>query len=142
MNPITLLQLLLHLSGLKYYQIEMLQERYLSEYNYDEPIDEDRAKRLLNFGDDYRNFIDSLSESYSSISSLSVDKQRKRSKRMRKKSVLVRFIYRGNPQTKVINLIYFSPQAVLTNTSMTHSLRLSVTTCPVYSWTVRGICPG
>merc|ERR1719322_1817816 len=63
-------------------------ERYLSEYNYDEPIDEDRAKRLLNFGDDYRNFIDSLSESYSSISSLSVDKQRKRSKRMRKKSVL------------------------------------------------------
>ena len=85
----------------------MLQERYLSEYNYDEPIDEDRAKRLLNFGDDYRNFIDSLSESYSSISSLSVDKQRKRSKRMRKKSVLVRFIYKGNPQTSVINVIYF-----------------------------------
>ena len=142
MNPITLLHLLLCLSSFKYYSIEMLQERYLSEYNYDEPIDEDRAKRLLNFGDDYRNFIDSLSESYSSISSLSVDKQRKRSKRMRKKSVLVRFIYRGNPQTIVINVIYFSPQAVFTNTSMTPSLKLSVTTCPAYSWTVRGTCPG
>jgi len=62
-------------------------ERYLSEYNYDEPIDEDRAKKLLSFGDDYRNFIDSLSESYSSISSLSIDR-RKRSKRMRKKTVV------------------------------------------------------
>ena len=69
----------------------LFQERYLSEYNYDEPLDEDRAKNLLNFGDDYRNFIDSLSESYSSISSLSVDR-RKRSKRMRKKTVVVRKI--------------------------------------------------
>ena len=60
----------------------------MSEYNYDEPIDEDRAKKLLSFGDDYRNFIDSLSESYSSISSLSIDR-RKRSKRMRKKTVVV-----------------------------------------------------
>ena len=65
------------------------EERYLSEYNYDEPLDEDRAKNLLNFGDDYRNFIDSLSESYSSISSISVDRRR-RSKRMRKKTVVVR----------------------------------------------------
>ena len=65
------------------------EERYLSEYNYDEPLDEDRAKNLLNFGDDYRNYIDSLSESYSSISSISVDRRR-RSKRMRKKTVLVR----------------------------------------------------
>jgi len=63
------------------------EERYLSEYNYDEPLDEDRAKNLLNFGDDYRNYIDSLSESYSSISSLSVDRRR-RSKRMRKKTVV------------------------------------------------------
>lgn len=65
------------------------EERYLSEYNYDEPLDEDRAKNLLNFGDDYRNYIDSLSESYSSISSISVDRRR-RSKRMRKKTVVVR----------------------------------------------------
>jgi len=64
------------------------EERYLSEYNYDEPLDEDRAKNLLNFGDDYRNYIDSLSESYSSISSISVDRRR-RSKRMRKKTVLL-----------------------------------------------------
>ena len=64
------------------------EERYLSEYNYDEPIDEDRAKNLLNFGDDYRNYIDSLSESYSSISSLSVDRRR-RSKKLRKRTVVV-----------------------------------------------------
>jgi len=63
------------------------EERYLSEYNYDEPIDEDRAKNLLNFGDDYRNYIDSLSESYSSISSLSVDRRR-RSKKLRKRTVV------------------------------------------------------
>jgi len=63
------------------------EERYLSEYNYDEPIDEDRAKNLLNFGDDYRNFIDSLSESYSSISSLSVERRR-RSKKLRKRTVV------------------------------------------------------
>ena len=62
----------------------------MSEYNYDEPIDEDRAKNLINFGDDYRNFIDSLSESYSSMSSMPVDK-RKRSKRMRKRTVVVSF---------------------------------------------------
>ena len=67
-----------------------LQERYLSEYNYDEPIDEDRAKNLLNFGDDYRNFIDSLSESYSSISSLSLDRRQKKSKRLRKRTVTQR----------------------------------------------------
>ena len=65
-----------------------MQERYLSEYNYDEPIDEDRAKNLLNFGDDYRNFIDSLSESYSSISSLSLDRRQKKSKRLRKRTVM------------------------------------------------------
>ena len=64
-----------------------MQERYLSEYNYDEPIDEDRAKNLLNFGDDYRNFIDSLSESYSSISSMSLDRRQKKSKRLRKRTV-------------------------------------------------------
>ena len=67
-----------------------MQERYLSEYNYDEPIDEDRAKNLLNFGDDYRNFIDSLSESYSSISSMSLDRRQKKSKRLRKRTVTQR----------------------------------------------------
>lgn len=37
-------------------------EAYLSEYNYDEPIDVETAKKILNFGDDYRNFMDSHSE--------------------------------------------------------------------------------
>ena len=44
------------------------QEDYLSERNYEEPLDEDSAYRLLNFGDDYRNFIDSLSEGPNSCS--------------------------------------------------------------------------
>ena len=64
-----------------------LQERYLSEYNYDEQIDEDKARKLLNFGDDYRNFIDSLSESHSSISAAFVD-SKKRSKRLSKKKMV------------------------------------------------------
>merc|ERR1719362_575198 len=62
-------------------------ERYLSEYNYDEELDEDRAKRLLNFGDDYRAFIDSLSESQHSMASMSLERRHKRSKRMRKKTL-------------------------------------------------------
>ena len=39
----------------------------MSEHNYEEPIDEERAIRLLNFGDDYRNYIDSLSDGFSSV---------------------------------------------------------------------------
>merc|ERR1719362_1686997 len=62
-------------------------ERYLSEYNYDEELDEDRAKRLLNFGDDYRAFIDSLSESQQSLASMSLERRHKRAQRMRKKTL-------------------------------------------------------
>jgi len=57
------------------------EERYLSEYNYDEQIDEDRTRKFLDFGDDYRNFIDSMSDTYSSISG----SDRKRSKRLTKR---------------------------------------------------------
>jgi hypothetical protein len=32
----------------------LFQEKYLSEHNYDEAIDEDSTLKLLNFGDDYR----------------------------------------------------------------------------------------
>jgi len=38
------------------------QEAYLSEHNYDETLDLETAKTILNFGDDYRNFIESNSE--------------------------------------------------------------------------------
>jgi hypothetical protein len=38
------------------------QETYLSEHNYDETLDIETAKTILNFGDDYRNFIESNSE--------------------------------------------------------------------------------
>lgn len=43
------------------------EEEYLSEYNYNESLDEDNARKFLNFGDDYRNFIGSMSEDQSSI---------------------------------------------------------------------------
>ena len=79
--------------------MNIFQERYLSEYNYDEELDEDRAKRLLNFGDDYRNFIDSLSESHSSMASMSIDRRQKRSKRMRKKTLPVR---QNSPNTQIL----------------------------------------
>ena len=40
----------------------------LSEHNYDtDPIDEDAARHLLSFGDDYRSFLGSLSGSQSSL---------------------------------------------------------------------------
>ena len=32
---------------------------YLSEHNYEETLDIETAKSLLNFGDDYRNFLES-----------------------------------------------------------------------------------
>ena len=41
------------------------QEKYLSEHNYDEPIDVDKTFKLLNFGDDYRNFIGSGGSDFS-----------------------------------------------------------------------------
>ena len=44
---------------------------------------------LINFGDDYRNFIDSLSESHSSISIACMD-SKKRSKRLIKKKLVTK----------------------------------------------------
>ncbi len=32
----------------------MVQESFLSEYHYEEKLDEDNARNLLSFGDDYR----------------------------------------------------------------------------------------
>uniref|UniRef100_A0A6P4DUN1 Platelet binding protein GspB isoform X1 n=2 Tax=Drosophila rhopaloa TaxID=1041015 RepID=A0A6P4DUN1_DRORH len=43
------------------------QEKYNSE-NYSEGFDSDAARRILEFGDDYRNFIDSQSDCCSSLS--------------------------------------------------------------------------
>lgn len=43
------------------------QEKYLSEA-YSEGFDSDAARRLMEFGDDYRNFLDSQSDCCSSLS--------------------------------------------------------------------------
>jgi len=52
------------------------QEKYLSEHNYDEPIDVDSTLKLLNFGDDYSKFIDSLSDEISDLDQNTVKPQR------------------------------------------------------------------
>ncbi|XP_065202336.1 klarsicht protein [Planococcus citri] len=43
------------------------QEKYMSEAYSEEPVDPDQVKKLLEFGDDYRNFIDSQSDCASSL---------------------------------------------------------------------------
>lgn len=43
------------------------QEKYMSEAYSEEPVDAEAAKRLLEFGDDYRNFLDSQSDCASSL---------------------------------------------------------------------------
>jgi len=63
------------------------EERYLSEYHYDEQIDVDKERQLMNFGDDYRNFLDSLSESHSSIGGHFMDERRKKSKKLSKRKM-------------------------------------------------------
>ena len=58
----------------------ILQEKYLSEHNYDEPIDVDSTLKLLNFGDDYSKFIDSLSDEISDLDQNTVKPQRTKRK--------------------------------------------------------------
>ena len=60
-----------------------LQEKYLSEHNYDEQVDEDAALKILNFGDDYRNYIDSLSDGLSSR-----NEKKRQKKKFRKYKVI------------------------------------------------------
>ena len=62
---------------------QYVQEAYLSEHNYDETLDLETAKTLLNFGDDYRNFIESNSE-VQSPRFLELEKRIKRDKVMYK----------------------------------------------------------
>ena len=57
-----------------------LQEKYLSEHNYDEPIDVDSTLKLLNFGDDYSKFIDSMSDEFSDLDPATVKPQRTKRK--------------------------------------------------------------
>lgn len=69
----------------------IFQEKYLSEHNYDEPIDVDRTLKLLNFGDDYSKFIDSMSDEFSDLEQnqifASKSQQQPRTKRKVRRSV-------------------------------------------------------
>ena len=64
-----------------------LQEKYLSEHNYDEPIDVDSTLKLLNFGDDYSKFIDSMSDEFSDLDPATVKPQRTKRKIRRQSTV-------------------------------------------------------
>lgn len=55
---------------------ESMWDNYMEKYNseaYSEDRDVDGARRLLEFGDDYRNFIDSQSDCCSSLSAANID---------------------------------------------------------------------
>ena len=55
------------------------EEKYLSEHNYEELVDLESAKTLLNFGDDYRNFIESNNSEVQSPRFIEALKQKKSS---------------------------------------------------------------
>lgn len=55
----------------------------MSEHHYDEPIDEISTYRLLNFGDDYRKFIDSLSDNPNSGDEKRKSKKNRRTRKNR-----------------------------------------------------------
>ncbi|CAB4059200.1 unnamed protein product [Lepeophtheirus salmonis] len=57
------------------------QENYLSEHNYDEAIDEDTTYRVLNFGDDYSIYINSISDGISSSNYHPPKQQRRKTRR-------------------------------------------------------------
>ncbi len=59
-----------------------IKENYLSEHHYEEPLDEDSARRLLSFGDDYRNYLDSLSEGPPSLQENNHDDQQQQQQRV------------------------------------------------------------
>lgn len=55
---------------------DQMWDNYMEKYNseaYSEDRDVDAARRLLEFGDDYRNFIDSQSDCCSSLSAANID---------------------------------------------------------------------
>ena len=48
-----------YLHSISYNNTNSQETCYLSEHNYEETLDEETARKLLNFGDDYRNFLES-----------------------------------------------------------------------------------
>ena len=55
---------------------------YLSEHNYEETIDIETAKSLLNFGDDYRNFLESNNSEVQSPRVFNVPQKKKATSRI------------------------------------------------------------
>ena len=95
----------------------ILQEKYLSEHNYDEPIDVDSTLKLLNFGDDYSKFIDSLSDEISDLDQNTVKPQRTKRK-VRRSTVNIfsslpqPFFYERNHLTEITSKWFFEKNMV------------------------------
>lgn len=64
------LQLLRWASKSVFNDFMVLQDRYASEAYSEDPLDAECARRLLEFGEDYRNDLDSLSDCPSSLSNI------------------------------------------------------------------------
>jgi hypothetical protein len=60
----------------KYFS-EYLQEKYMSEAYSEEAPDSEAARKLWEFGDDYRNFLDSQSDCASSLGRPPVHRRRR-----------------------------------------------------------------
>ena len=57
----------------------MFQENsYLSEHNYEETLDSETARTILNFGDDYRNFLESNNSEVQSPRNMETERKSKR----------------------------------------------------------------
>lgn len=59
---------------------------------YSEALDVETARRLLDFGDDYRNFLDSQSDCASSMSALPASSPLPRSRMDHVRSILLLFL--------------------------------------------------
>ena len=81
--------------------IVYLQEKYLSEHNYDEPIDVDSTLKLLNFGDDYSKFIDSMSDEFSDLDPATVKPQRTKRKIRRQSTVNIHITHSTHSKPKL-----------------------------------------
>ena len=78
-----------------------MQEKYLSEHNYDEPIDVDSTLKLLNFGDDYSKFIDSMSDEFSDLDPATVKPQRTKRKIRRQSTVNIHLLH-SMPKLRIL----------------------------------------
>ena len=87
------------------------EEKYLSEHNYEELVDLESAKTLLNFGDDYRNFIESNNSEVQSPRFIEAVKQKKSSAKIEVNYLSIKGFYRNINSIIEVILIQFLHQS-------------------------------